>query len=396
MMASVLDIIFLFMGSLFLLAILYLYFLAVVSLLPEKQSIQKFSPIVKFAIVIPAHNESIVIERTLDSVKEVDYPKELYDVYVVADNCEDNTAGIVRQKGLACWERHDTAQRGKGYVLKWAFERLLQEGDHGAYVIIDADTLMDNAFLKTMNQKIMEGAMAIQGYYDVIHPERSPMGSLSYLGFVLSRNLRYKGRTRLGWTTNLLGNGMCFTKEVIQKFGWSATSIVEDIEYEMFLLMNGIKVVFAPEARIYAEIPDTFSKSKVQRGRWDTGKFEVRNKYLPKLIREGIRKKDFSYFDAAMELLIPPFSLFVIMVFTGFLLFLILDFHGLNMNFNIWTFVIVALSVYVVGGLLIAQPPLRLYLSLIYAPYFLLWRLWVVLGGIWHRNHRVWVKTERK
>lgn len=393
---SVLDIIFLILGLFFLTALLYLFFLAIVSVLPERRRSNWLNPAIKFALVVPAHNESLVIKRSLDSLRQVDYPEHLYEVLVIADNCEDNTAEVVRNADITCWERTDYERRGKGHVLKWAFERLIKEGGHDAYAVIDADTIVDRNFLKAVNQRISEGAKAVQGYYDVLHPERSPMGSLSYLGFVLSRNLRYKGRTRLGWTTNLLGNGMCFTKEVIERFGWCATSIVEDIEYEMFLLMNGIKVVFAPEARIYAEIPDTFSKSKVQRGRWDTGKFEVRNKYLPKLIREGIRKKDFSYFDAAMELLIPPFSLFVIMVFTGFLLFLILDFHGLNMNFNIWTFVIVALSVYVVGGLLIAQPPLRLYLSLIYAPYFLLWRLWVVLGGIWHRNHRVWVKTERK
>lgn len=393
---TALDIIFLILGFFFFLVFSYLFFLAIVSVLTKKRREKKFPPTIKFAIVIPAHNESMVIKHTLDSLKQVDYPEHLYEVFVIADNCEDNTVEIAKQIGVTCCERKDTSNRGKGYALKWAFEHLLKEGDHGAYIIIDADTLMDKAFLKTVNQKIMEGARAIQGYYDVLHPERSPMGSLSYLGFVLSRNLRYKGRTRLGWTTNLLGNGMCFTREVIERFGWCATSIVEDIEYEMILQLNGIRVAFEPDARIYAEIPDTFSRSESQRGRWDIGKFEVRNKYLLKLLKEGVKRRDLSYFDAALELLIPPFSLFVMLFLACFLLFLILDFRGLNINFYLWTFLMTGLIIYITGGLMLARTSSKVYLNLLYAPYFLLWRLWVIIAGMWNKNHRVWVKTERK
>lgn len=395
-MNVLIGIIFFILGICLLLVLFYLYFLAIVSVWPQKRKNQEYSLTIKFAIVIPAHNESPVIQRTLNSLKQVHYPENLYDIFVIADNCDDNTAEVVRKTGITCWERIDPTHHGKGHVLKWAFERLLKEGDHVAYIIIDADTLTDKAFLKAMNQKVMEGAKALQGYYDVLHPERSPMGSLSYLGFVLSRNFRFKGRTRIGWTSNLLGNGMCFTREVIQKFGWCATSIVEDIEYEMFLLMNGIKVVFVPEARIYAEIPDTFSKSKIQRGRWDTGKFEVRNKYLPKLICEGIRKKDFSYFDAAMELLIPPFSIFVILLLACASLFFVIDFKGPNFNFFIWTSVISSLMIYIMGGLLIARASFKIYLSLLYAPFFILWRFWLIIQETWYRKHKVWIKTERK
>lgn len=396
MVTTILDIIFLILGSLFSLVLLYLFFLAFASLWPETRRRQEFSPAIKFAIVIPANNESRVIGRALNTVKQVDYPKNLFDIFVIADNCEDNTAEISRQTGVMCWERHDPILRGKGYALHWAFKRLLQEGNHNAFVVVDADTLVDRNFLKAINQRILEGAKAIQGYYDVLNPESSPIGSLSYLGFVISRNLRYKGRTKLGWTTNLLGNGMCFTREVIQRFGWCATSIVEDIEYEMILLLNDIRIVFAPEAKIYAEIPDTFSKSKAQRGRWDIGKFEVRNRYLFKLIRKGLKNRDFSYFDSALELIIPPFSLFVILVLTCYLLFFILDFRGLNLNFYLLTFLLLSLTIYILSGLILARASLKIYLSLVYAPYFLLWRFWILFQEIWHRNHRNWIKTVRK
>lgn len=392
----ILDLIFLISGSIFSLIVCYLLFLALASIWPQKRISQEFLPTVKFAVVVPAHNETAVIRQTLIELNKINYPKELYDVFVIADNCEDNTAEISKQMGFKCYERHDALLTGKGHALEWIFERLLKDENHGAFVVIDADTIMDSEFLNVMNNKVMEGANAVQGYYDVLNPECSPMGSLSYLGFVVSRNLRYKGRTRLGWTTNLLGNGMCFTRNVIQKFGWCATSIVEDIEYEMILHLNNIRVVFEPDARIYAEIPETFKKAEVQRGRWDIGKFNVRNKYLFKLLREGIRRKDISYFDSALELLIPPFSLFVLLSIAGYFLFLVFNYDGFNLNALLWNFVIICLAIYTVSGLILAKARPRIYLNLFYAPYFILWRFWIIVRDIFKKKHRSWIKTDRK
>ena len=391
----ILDIIFLILGSFILLTILYLFFLAFAALGPEKRG-RFHPPAMKFAIVIPAHNEAKVIQKTLDSFRSVDYPKNLYEVIVIADNCEDNTAEISGKAGVKCLERNNPELRGKSYVLQWAFEHLLKKGNHDVFAVIDADTIVEPNFLNAMNQRIIEGAKAVQGYYDVLHPERSPMESLYFLSFVISRNLRYNGRTRLGWTSNLLGSGMCFTREVIKRFGWCANSIVEDIEYEMILHLNGIRVVFAPEAKIYAEIPDTFKNAETQRGRWDIGKFKIRNRYLPKLVWEGIKRRDVSYFDSAMELLIPPFSHFVTLILTFFLLFILLNFKGFNLNFYIWMIIIGGLGTYIAGGLISARASLKIYLTLIYAPFFLLWRFWVIIKDTIQKKQQIWVKTERK
>jgi cellulose synthase/poly-beta-1,6-N-acetylglucosamine synthase-like glycosyltransferase len=390
-MTMALDIIFFISGSLFLLVLLYLFFLAIVSCWPEKQKKDDFLPTIKFGVIIPAHNESKLIQQTLANISKVDYPQELYEVFVIADNCEDNTAEIARNAGVTCWERRDPTLTGmKGYALKWAFDRLLRQGDHEAYVIIDADTLMDSNFLKAINQRLCEGEKAVQGYYDVLNPERSPMESLSFLGFALNRMLRYKGRTRLGWTANLLGTGMCFRRKVIEQFGWDTTSFVEDIEYQMFLHLNGVRVAFAPEARVYVKMYNTFSSSTGQRRRWDVGKFAVRNKYLPKLLREGIRRRDLSYFDSALELIIPPFSIFVILTLACFFLFIIFDFQGPNLNFYIWISVISFLGMYILSGLMVARASLKMYLSLLYVPYFLLWRLWIVIHGAFRKNRQQW------
>jgi cellulose synthase/poly-beta-1,6-N-acetylglucosamine synthase-like glycosyltransferase len=332
------------------------------------------------------------------SIEALNYPPDLLETVVIADNCADETALIAEGRWIICLRRTDRTKRGKGYALQWGIEQLKRLDkfySFDAFVIIDADTLADPEFLRAMDIRIAQGQKAIQGYYDVVNPEGSPMASLSYFGFVISRNLRFKGRTRLGWSNNLLGNGMCFTREVIERFGWKATSIVEDVEYAVILHMAGIKVNFAPEARIYASIPDTFQESKIQRSRWDIGKFKIRNKYIGPLTAKALKTKDISYLDTAMELLIPPFSLFVLMAVTGFILFLLISYREFNALALIWYTGISALSIYIIFGLTLARAGWKAYKNLIYAPFFLIWRVNTVIWGYLSEVSKQWVKTQR-
>ncbi|MCK4790079.1 MAG: glycosyltransferase family 2 protein [Desulfobacteraceae bacterium] len=395
----VIDYFFWISGGLLLAVMVYLWFLAVVSLIPERTVAITKEPQTRFAILIPAHNEAAVIRATLESVRTLDYSEMLFDVIVIADNCTDETAELARQYGARVLERKDERQKGKGFALQWAFESLKAREDfdgYDAFVIIDADTIFEPHFLGAMDKRIAKGEMAIQGYYDVINPGASPMASLSYLGFALSRNLRYKGRTRLGWSSNLLGNGMCFSKEVIRRFGWDATSIVEDMEYAVMLRLNGIRVSFAPEALVFAEIPRTFKDSKIQRSRWDIGRFQVRNKYLVQLVGEAIRKRDLGYLDTAMELLIPPFSLFIVLCFFLFGLFLVFSFREFDTLSMMWSSIIFALVAYILLGLIKAKAHWKTYVNLLYAPFFLVWRVKTVIWGCFHKIGKHWIKTERK
>ena len=373
----VLDLVFLLSGIFFLLILVYLFFLAIVSLWPGKRA-EPALPQIRFGIIIPAHNEADLIGRTLERTLAVNYPRELYEVIVVADNCDDDTEHITRQAGVTCWPRLDPENRGKGNVLKWVFPRLLEYGDHGAYVVIDADTHMDEDFLQRINQHLCSGAHAVQGYSQVRHPEDSPMESLAFLGFALNRNLRYRGRSKLGWTSNLMGTGMCFLRDVIEEYGWHTTSMVEDIEYEMMLHLHGIRVFFAHDAGVKVKLHKSVDQSKGQRTRWDIGKFEVRNTYVPKLLKEGIRKRDVSYFDSAMELLLPPFSLLCVIVLACSGLFFLFGYHGVTLNLYIWLTVLSGFMLYVLVGLVTAKAEGRVYRSLLYAPLFMIWRFWIV------------------
>ena len=385
-----LDLLFIFFGIFILLIFVYLFFLAIVSLWPEKRE-ELLPAKIKFGIIIPAHNEAELIGRTLERARAVNYPRELYEVIVVADNCDDNTEEIARQAGVTCWQRLDPVNRGKGNVLRWVFPRLLEYGNHGAYVVIDADTHMEKDFLQRINHHFCHGAKVVQGYSQVRHPEDSPMESLAFLGFALNRNLRYRGRSKLGWTSNLMGTGMCFLREVIQNHGWNTTSMVEDIEYEMMLHLCGIRVVFAYDARVNVKLHKSVDQSKGQRTRWDIGKFEVRNTYVPKLLKEGIRTRDVSYFDSAMELLLPPFSLLCVIIVASCCLFVLFGYRGINLNMYIWLAVFASLMLYVLIGLVTAKANGRVYRSLLYAPFFMFWRFWIVFLESFKRNkERQW------
>jgi cellulose synthase/poly-beta-1,6-N-acetylglucosamine synthase-like glycosyltransferase len=238
---------------------------------------------------------------------------------------------------------------------------------------------MAENFLIVVNHHFLEGAEVVQAYSEPRHPDRSPLESLAYLGFALNRNLRYHGRSRLGWSANLMGTGMCFARNIIEKYGWNTTTMVEDIEYGMFLQLQGIRVVFAHNARISVELHKDIDQSQGQRTRWDMGKFEVRNKYLPQLLKKGIKEKNISYFDSSMELLLPPFSLFVIMLLGCFSLYVLFDFQKGTLNFYIWISILLSLTIYIFIGLLTARASFKVYRSLLYAPFFLIWRFWIIL-----------------
>ena len=386
-------------GALLLSIVGYLWFLAAASFLPEKKRVKPREPRTKFAILVPAHNESGVIECTLRSVEKLDYPSALFETVVIADNCSDHTASVALSHGVTVLERHDEERRGKGYALQWAFRELREEGrfdDFDAFVVIDADTIFERSFLKAMDARIVGGETAVQGYYDVLDPAGSPMASLSYLGFALNRNLKYRGRTKLGWSGNLLGNGMCFAGDVIRRFGWNATSIVEDMEYAVMLRLGGVAVCFAPEARVYAAIPDTFRASRIQRSRWDIGRFQVRNKYIKKLFKAGVKNREVGYLDTAMELLVPPFSLFVTFSFLLFGLFLAIGRSDFGVLSRVWFTIALALSAYIVLGLITARANWKTYMNLLYAPFFLAWRVGTIAWGYVHKIGGEWIKTERK
>ncbi len=275
----------------------------------RKRSDKFYMPEKKFAIFIPAHNEEVVISHIVENLKHVNYPQELFDVYVVADNCNDNTALAAKSAGAKVLERFDSQDRGKGHALKWAFQSVLfnkkQASHYDAAVIFDADNLVSKDFLLEMNNKLCAGFKVVQGYIDSKNPNDSWITMGYSISFWNVNRLFQSARSFLGLSNEIGGTGFCMDVQVLKDMGWEATSLAEDLEFTAKLVLNGIKVGWAPKAVIYDEKPLTLAQSWKQRRRWMQGFADVCARYFFKLLGKGIKEGSLTAIDCAIYTLQP-------------------------------------------------------------------------------------------
>lgn len=270
-----------------------------------------YMPEKRFAIFIPAHNEEIVISSIVENLQHVNYPKELYDVYVVADNCNDKTADTAALAGAKVLVRVNKKDRGKGHALKWAFDKVLfderSNDKYDAAVIFDADNLVSKDFLLEMNNKLCAGNKVVQGYIDSKNPNDSWITMGYSISFWSVNRLFQSARTYLGLSNEIGGTGFCMDVKTLKQMGWEATSLAEDLEFTAKLVLNGIKVGWAPNAVIYDEKPLTLAQSWKQRRRWMQGFGDVCSRYFFKLLGKGIKDGDLAAIDCAIYTLQPYF-----------------------------------------------------------------------------------------
>ncbi|MBP2656798.1 MAG: poly-beta,6 N-acetyl-D-glucosamine synthase, partial [Firmicutes bacterium] len=149
---------------------LYYFFLAFFGIV-KKHEEKITTPKNTFAIIVAAHNEEQVIGQLVENLHVLNYPRDLYDIYVIADNCKDKTAQIAKNAGAIVNERFSLEQKGKGYAMEWMFEKLFaQKKQYDAVVVFDADNLVDTNFLLEMNNRLCKGEKVIQGYLDAKNP----------------------------------------------------------------------------------------------------------------------------------------------------------------------------------------------------------------------------------
>lgn len=259
-----------------------------------------------FAIGVAAHNEEKVIGQIIDNLKELNYPKSLYDIFVICDNCEDNTTNIVISKDVTALERHDSEKRGKGYALKWFFDLLFNmEKKYDAVVIFDADNIVSKNFLLKMNNNLIEGKKVVQGYLDSKNPDDSWVTISNALAYWITNRVFQLARKRLGLNAALGGTGFCVATDVLKKFGWNAMSLTEDLEFTMICTLNDIDVVWEHNATIYDEKPRTMKASFAQRVRWLQGHWDCCFRYSGRLLKKAFLKGKFACFDAFIYLIQP-------------------------------------------------------------------------------------------
>ena len=349
-----------------------------------------------FAVLIPAHNEEALLNGLLESLSQLEYPKELCTVYVIADNCSDGTTELARRfDGVRVYERFDAEKRGKGYALHWMWQQLEESGlTYDAYLILDADSVVVPQFLEAMDKELARGAKALQACNTVLNVADSPSTALRWIALTLMNHVRPLGRNALGGSSTLTGNGMCLSRELLQRHPWRAFGIAEDYQYYLSIVQDGEVVRYVPEAIVRSHMPTTFHSMRTQDVRWEAAAPEQsRWRTVLRLLGTGLRRSSFVRIEAAAELLTPPLSVLVSIS----LLLLVASFALVFPLAMVTGYVLLAgLACYIATPFALLRPPRPVYRALLHAPNFMFWKLWVYFVLSRSRKHTSeWVRTSR-
>lgn len=264
----------------------------------------------KFMAILPAHNEEHVIGNLIESLKNQDYPQDLIDIYVIADNCTDNTAQVAKDAGAIVYERFDSTRKTKGYALQWFLKQKIEENaDYDAFFIFDADNIVDKNFTKNMNKKLCQGEDVVQGYRDIKNPTDNWITGGYALFYWMMHRLYHLSRYNLGLSALLNGTGFMVRFDVIKPDGWNTETLTEDIEFSLKRIIAGSKVGWATDAIVYDEQPTGFKQSWSQRSRWTVGHIQCMQKYTGRLINGIKEHKDLKSIDGFLYIIgsIPMF-----------------------------------------------------------------------------------------
>lgn len=374
----------------------YLIGLALAYLVLRERLPGPVEPLNRFAVLVPAHNEELMVSTICESLLKVDYPMEKYVIFVVADNCSDRTAEICRQYPLQVLERHDPEQCGKGQALAWGLTQFnLDLFD--AVFIVDADNFVDSAILRELSCLLNKGEKAIQCYNAVGNRDDSWFTQLLYVSRTISNLLYHEAKYRLGLSSYLMGNGLCFKSELLQIRGWTAFSAGEDWEYYAQLVEDNIKIGFAAKAKVFHQESRSLNQATSQRLRWSSGRFSIAKTLGLRLFFKGIREWNWQKIDATLPLILPNYSLLINLTFVALAAAFILPSTAIKVVFISATLGLLSGQFLLfLAGAFITGSPWKIFCAALYAPVFLVWKSVIDIlcfTGLYCCNK--WVRTRR-
>ena len=350
----------------------------------------------RFAIAVPAHNEESIIGQTVAALRSLDYPSELYKIYIVADFCSDQTADEARSQGAICFERKEGERGGKGNALIWLFKQIqLSCNNFDAIVIFDADTQVEPGFLKAMNNRLNQGALVIQGQHIISNPRAGWFPALTWAMMTIDNRFSNQGRSNLNLSAKHMGDSICFRSEILENLGWGS-GLTEDYEFRLRLLLEGIRIQYEPSARGYGQAPLFWKEAQAQRQRWARGMADAGKQYRQQLLSEGVRENNWSKLDGALMTFLPSYStlsLISIAILIFNLVFMIYVWHALII---LWAFLAFLCFIYPLFGLILVKAPAWAYLAIISGPIFMFWRTWLNLRVRLFQRDIPWVRTPHK
>ena len=255
-----------------------------------KKDYKDHDPEMRFLVLVPAHNEEKVIGDIIENLKDMDYPRELYDFYIIADNCTDNTAEKARSLGAKVIETRKEspdAPTGKPIALKKALNTIDYRNNFDLLMIFDADNLIDRNMFREVNSQYLDKDRPdfIQCYLGAKN-KKGPVAWVYYTGYTLSNRFFNLAKQRLGLNGVLGGTGFAMsTSYLAQRGGWTTMTLTEDYEMQVEAILDGRRIVWNHFTRVYDEKPTRLRAAIRQRIRWGQGHWFVTLHNSGKLVR---------------------------------------------------------------------------------------------------------------
>ena len=290
---------------LFFICYSYQFFYIPVSLFKKPKAHREPKPH-RFAVLIAARNERSVIGELIDSINAQDYPAHLINIFVIADNCTDDTALIAQEHGAVVYTRRDSLHVGKGYALNFLLEKIARDypaGSFDAFIVLDADNVIAPNYITEMNKTFSDGYGIITSYRNSKNYGDNWISAGYALWFLREARYLNNARMLLGSSCAVSGTGFLFSGEILERCGgWNFFLLTEDIEFSIDNVVRGEKIGYCGTAVLYDEQPTSFRQSWKQRLRWSRGYLQVFSRYGGRLMR-GLFHGSFSCYDMAMNIM---------------------------------------------------------------------------------------------
>ena len=354
----------------------------------------------KFMAIIPAHNEEMVVSNLIESLKNQTYDKNLYDIYVIADNCTDNTANVARRAGAIVLERFDPAHKTKGYALQWFLKQKIEENaDYDAFFVFDADNIVDKDFILNMNKKLCQGEDVVQGYRDIKNPTDNWITAGYALFYWTMHRLYHLARYNVGLSTLLNGTGFMVRFDVVKPDGWQTETLTEDIEFSLKRIIKGKKLGWATDAIVYDEQPTSFKQSWSQRSRWTVGHMQCMKRYTGELFNSVKEHRSLVTFDGFLYIVgtTPMLIITMLVLFINCAMYATQSMTNMEFAINILRYLVPTLllpiGTAIVAMTLDRKPIKPMIKGLLYYPLFM--GTWVIINiKCLFKRETTWEKIE--
>ena len=293
-------------------------FLYVIVSLMKKDKPHQETKAHRFAVLIAARNEETVINHLIDSINTQTYDQGEVTVFVVADNCTDQTAACARKMGAIVYERFDQTKIGKGHAMEFLLNQMEKDyAPFDGYFVFDADNVLDQNYILEMNKTFSDGYDIITSYRNSKNYGDNWISSGYAIWFLWESEFLNRGRMLLGTSCAVSGTGFFFSRRIIEKYGgWKFFLLTEDIQFTVDNVLSGEKIGYCRQAMLYDEQPVKFQQSFRQRMRWAKGFFQVFHRYGLDLFK-GSLQRNTSCYDMLMVIMPAIILTLVTLIFNG-------------------------------------------------------------------------------